>query len=563
MKTTVKSIATAVNRWLDVPSPDPDDARRRKLLNILLLFLLTGTLVSALVTSVALLANPTLPLPTMSIAGIELPGFLTSIPVVIVFSSILYAINRHWSGIIAGIIFLLFVVISLFSNAPETILSSHLILTFAIPVVAASFLLRPYASLVVAGLIGLLVGIIGATLTKNPPLAAPLLTLEFIALISWLAARAMERAISDLRILNVELEDRVRDRTRELAESLSKTEAILDSTADGIVVFDTDGRASTANPATENLLGHAPREIVGHAIETWIGGNISAYDQEVIADILKDRTAHYPSLKVRWDDKTLSMSAAPVKLDSGEEIGTVAVFRDFTQEAEMDRMKSTFLSIASHDLRSPLSAILGLTELVREEVFDSPEEQRHIIDRIYSNTQYMLSLANSLLGQAQIEAGILKLRLAPFSPSELVEDVTNAMGVLAQDRNIELTRHVSDDVPASITGDREKLNQVLFNLVGNAIKFTEEGSVQVHVYMQDQDHWALAVSDTGRGIPKDAQDTIFEPFHQVEGTAAAGVGLGLTIVKQLVELLGGEIHLKSEVDKGSTFTVVLPITSGT
>jgi PAS domain S-box-containing protein len=424
-------------------------------------------------------------------------------------------------------------------------------------------LLRPYASLVVAGLIGLLIGIIGATLTKNPPLAAPLLTLEFIALISWLAARAMERAIRDLRVLNVDLEDRVRDRTRELAESLSKTEAILDSTADGIVVFDINGRASTANPATEHLLGHAPGEIVGHSLETWMGGNISAYDQEVIADILKDRTAHYPSLKVRWDDKTLSMSAAPVKLDSGEEIGTVAVFRDFTQEAEMDRMKSTFLSIASHDLRSPLSAILGLTELVREEVFASPEEQRHLIDRIYANTQYMLSLANSLLGQAQIEAGILKLRLAPFSPSELVEDVTGAMGVLAQDRSIELTGHVGDDVPISITGDREKLNQVLFNLLGNAIKFTDAGSVQVRAYLQDEEHWALAVSDTGRGIPEDAQDAIFEPFRQGEGTSAAGVGLGLTLVKQLVDLLDGEIHLESKVDKGSTFTVVLPIASET
>jgi len=291
--------------------------------------------------------------------------------------------------------------------------------------------------------------------------------------------------------------------------------------------------------------------------------SVDTYDREVITDILKDRAAHYPSLKIRWGDKTLSMSAAPVKLDSGEEIGTVAVFRDFTQEAEVDRMKSTFLSIASHDLRSPLSAILGLTELVREGVFTSLEKQRYAIDRIYSNTQYMLSLANSLLGQAQIEAGILKLRLGPLSASELVEEVTNAMSVLAQDRGIELTGHVSEDMPDSVIGDREKLNQVLFNLVGNAIKFTDEGSVQVRVYVQDQEHWALAVSDTGRGIPEDAQDVIFEPFRQVEGTSAAGVGLGLTIVKQLVDLLGGEIHLDSEVKKGSTFTIVLPISPET
>ena len=287
--------------------------------------------------------------------------------------------------------------------------------------------------------------------------------------------------------------------------------------------------------------------------------NVSAYDQEVIAAILKDKSAHYPSIKVQWDKKTLSMSAAQVRLDSGEEIGTVAVFRDFTQEAEVDRMKSTFLSIASHDLRSPLGAILGLTELIREDVYASPEEQRHAVDRIYANTQYMLSLANSLLGQAQIEAGILQLRLAPLSPSNLVEEVTSAMGVLAHDRGLELTGHISDDTPPSVTGDREKLSQVIFNLVGNAIKFTEEGSVQIHAFADDETHWALAVSDTGRGIPEDAQDIIFEPFRQVEGTSAAGVGLGLTIVKQLVDLMGGEIHLESEVGKGSTFTIVLPI----
>jgi signal transduction histidine kinase len=280
----------------------------------------------------------------------------------------------------------------------------------------------------------------------------------------------------------------------------------------------------------------------------------------VIVDILKDRATHYPSLKVRWDDKTLSMSAAPVKLQPGESIGTVAVFRDFTQEAEVDRMKSTFLSIASHDLRSPLGAILGLTELVREGVYTSPEEQRHAIDRIYSNTQYMLSLANSLLGQAQIEAGILQLQPAPFSPANLIEGVVSAMEVLAHDKGIALTAHVADDIPDVITGDQEKLSQVLFNLLGNAIKFTDGGSVQVHAYVQGQGRWALAVSDTGRGIPEDAQSIIFEPFRRIESASAAGVGLGLSIVKQLVDLMGGEVHLESEVGKGSTFTVILPLT---
>jgi signal transduction histidine kinase len=353
----------------------------------------------------------------------------------------------------------------------------------------------------------------------------------------WIATRTMDRAISDLHTLNLELEDRVDQRTGELR-------AILDSTADGIVVFDTLGCATVANPATANLLGKPTDRIIGTYIQEMMSGAVNA---------------DTPSARLERGDKTLSITAAPVHLDSGEEIGTVAVFHDFTREAEVDRMKSTFLSIASHDLRSPLGSILGLAEMVREGVYTSPQEQRDVIDRIYSHTQYMLSLANSLLGRAQIEAGVLQLQPALFSPRDLIKDVIGAIEVRAQEKDIELAAHVAADVPDMITGDREKVSQVLFNLVGNAIKFTDAGSVQIRAYTQGDEHWALEVSDTGCGISEAAQSIIFEPFRRAEGTSADGVGLGLSIVKQLVELMGGEVHLESRIGEGSTFTVVLPI----
>ena len=157
----------------------------------------------------------------------------------------------------------------------------------------------------------------------------------------------------------------------------------------------------------------------------------------------------------------------------------------------------------------------------------------------------------------------------PFSPANLIQGVVSAMEVLAQDKGIALTAHVADDIPDVITGDQEKLSQVLFNLLGNAIKFTDGGSVQVSAYVQGEahyvgearyaGHWALAVSDTGRGIPEDALSIVFEPFRRIESASAAGVGLGLSIVKQLVDLMGGEVQLESEVGKGSTFTIVLPL----
>jgi signal transduction histidine kinase len=137
------------------------------------------------------------------------------------------------------------------------------------------------------------------------------------------------------------------------------------------------------------------------------------------------------------------------------------------------------------------------------------------------------------------------------------------MDVLAHDKGIELKAHIADDIPDIIVGDQEKLSQVLFNLVGNGIKFTDEGSVKVHACRPDEAHhaahWAISVSDTGRGIPEEAQPIIFEPFLRAESTSASGVGLGLSIVKQLVELMEGEILLESRVGEGSTFTVILPL----
>jgi signal transduction histidine kinase len=178
------------------------------------------------------------------------------------------------------------------------------------------------------------------------------------------------------------------------------------------------------------------------------------------------------------------------------------------------------------------------------------------------NSKRLLSIVNDLLDQAQIEAGTLKLKVAPFSPSDLTNDVVSVMDVLAQAKDLQLTTHIADDVPATLPSDQQRLHQILINLVGNAIKFTEEGSIWVRIYRPSATQWALEVEDTGCGIPLEAQSYIFDPFQQVDGSATrthSGSGLGLSIVRQLTTLMGGEITLKSQVGKGSTFTVTLPL----
>jgi len=248
---------------------------------------------------------------------------------------------------------------------------------------------------------------------------------------------------------------------------------------------------------------------------------------------------------------------------SGAAIDRAAAVSNLTYEAEFERLKNALVSVASHELRTPLNAILGYTEMLQEGAYGPLlSEQRNAVARIVSNIGQLLLLANNLLDHAQLESGTLALNTISFSPAELVESVRGVMDMLARAKNLKLTGHIADDVPAALLGDRQRLHQILVNLVGNAIQFTDEGLVHVRVYRPDAAHWALAVSDTGRGIPKELLQHVFEEPGQTGNPQKrdySGGGLGLSIVKRLVTLMGGEVAVESESGRGSTFTVVLPL----
>lgn len=339
--------------------------------------------------------------------------------------------------------------------------------------------------------------------------------------------------------------------------------AILESIADGVIVFDADGKADVANHAITYLLGLSEDEILGRDIEGLMGDRIPAEELAVMATAMNSDIIYCPNVKFEWDEKTLSTSIAPVRLGSGETLGSVAVFRDFTREAEIDRMRNTFLSIASHDLRTPLNSILGYAEMLEADLYDPlTEQQRGATDRILANVKYMLSLANNLLDRAQMESGSLELARTPFSPAALLKEVIEATEILAHSKSIDLLGDFSPDLPSMIYGDRQRLSQVFINLVSNAIKFTDVGAVEVRAYLPDAEHWAVDVADTGPGIPEEAWSYIFEPFRRAKNEAEenqSGAGLGLYIARQLVELMGGQITLESVVRQGTTFTVLLPL----
>jgi len=226
-------------------------------------------------------------------------------------------------------------------------------------------------------------------------------------------------------------------------------------------------------------------------------------------------------------------------------------------------MKSDFVAMVSHELRTPLNSILGYADMLREGVYGRLEDrQLGIMDRMMANTHKLLTIVNDLLDQAQIEAGRLSFHHRLFRPTELTDYVNGVMEGIVQAKKLKLVMKVAPDLPPWLYGDPQRLNQVLVNLVNNAVKFTDEGEVRVSLYRCDHDHWAMEVSDTGAGIPQEAQGMIFEPFRQVDTEVTrrpGGIGLGLSIVRRLINLMQGEITVKSEVGHGSVFTVVLPL----
>jgi PAS domain S-box-containing protein len=546
---------------LTIPTTDPDDTRRRRLLNILLaalvILMLTGSIMVPLASFIGLAP----PVPKVFYYGLS---------VMLLGTSLIYLINRYWSGKIAAWIFLIILVISMLTTPSEQALSVHNVLAFAIPIVIASFLLFPTASYLMAVLVSLGIAVIGFREPSIGVQVSPMLTLFLIALISWIAAHNLENALRGLRALNRELDQRVIERTQELAEALerehaeaSKNQAILEGIADGVIVLDTNGKAVVANPAITSLLGISANEVAGHNIEALMNEKVDLDDQEIITGFLQDNELAHSGLKIQWGQRTLSVSMAPVRDTTDHVTGTVAVFRDFTREAEIDRMKSTFVSIASHELRTPLNAIMGYAELLHERVYGPlTDKQQGATKRILANTNYMLSLASNLLDRAQIEAGTLELNIAPFSPADVVNKAIEAMDILAQHKSLQLTGDIAAEMPAEVTGDQQRVNQILVNLIGNALKFTNEGGVHIRTYCPDADHWAIDVSDTGIGVPQEAQQYIFEPFRRANESPTReyrGAGLGLSIVKQLVTMMGGDIRLDSRVGQGSTFTIVLPL----
>jgi two-component system, sensor histidine kinase and response regulator len=355
--------------------------------------------------------------------------------------------------------------------------------------------------------------------------------------------------------------------------------SIIDSSLDMIIVVDERRRILEFNPAAQHAFGYRSEEVLGRSI------NLLYADQrfgEHIYTIARQQGRYVHEVVNRRKDgmEFDSLLSASVLCDgAGDILGVMSVFRDITdqkravaelrkakEEAEAaNQAKTEFLATMSHEIRTPMNAIIGMADLLWETPL-MPEQQEYVgICRRASLS--LLTLLNDILDLSKVEAGYVELEQIEFDLREVIDKTSEMMALRAHEKDLELGCSVAPDVAVDFIGDPNRLKQVLLNLIGNAIKFTDKGEVVLRV-IQDPDAKQLGalrfmVSDTGIGIPAEKLDGVFERFVQADSSTTrkyGGTGLGLTISKRLVELMGGQLRVESIEGKGSTFSFTASFT---
>ena len=364
---------------------------------------------------------------------------------------------------------------------------------------------------------------------------------------------------------------------------------IAERTHSAVVITDRRGIIEWVNAGFTRLTGYAPEEVLGKKPGTFLQGKDS--DLRTIA-AMREAIKEGRSFKVELVNYSkdgrrywVSIDAETMRGDGDEILGFMAIETDVTKrkqtelalqdaktaaEAARDaaerasRAKSEFLANMSHEIRTPMNGVLGLTELLIET--ELSQTQRRYAENIRASAEALVAIINDILDFSKIEAGKLKLDPAPFDLHREVESATEVLAARAHARGLELSCFIERTVPRGVVGDSGRLRQVLLNLIGNAVKFTERGEVALTVRKvrrrdKDQLRIRFSVHDTGIGVPEDVREQLFQPFTQADGSTTrrfGGTGLGLAISRQLVSMMEGDIGVESSVGTGSIFWIEIP-----
>ncbi len=410
---------------------------------------------------------------------------------------------------------------------------------------------------------------------SNLPLALLLLGL-LISLVLAAYARTLLARKQEVERLIVE-------RTAELAEMNQKyamehflMKMLLERSPDLIYFKDSDSRFVRVSNALAKHLGFNSAEELVSMSDSDIfpseeSGEYLADEQQIMLTGVPIIGKEERQTSSDGSEVWLSTTKAPLRTKDGETVGIFGISRDITdtklarEAAESANMaKSDFLANMSHEIRTPMNAIIGMTELALES--DDSRAVQEYLSVVSESADSLLGIINEILDFSKIEAGKLELESLDFELREEIGSTMKALGVRAHAKDIELTWHVDKNVPVWIRGDATRIRQMLVNLVGNAIKFTNAGEVDVDVMLEAQDASTMTlhflVRDTGVGIPKEQHGRIFTAFEQADMSTTreyGGTGLGLAITKKIAEVMGGRIWLESELGKGSAFHFCIPV----
>jgi two-component system sensor histidine kinase/response regulator len=351
-------------------------------------------------------------------------------------------------------------------------------------------------------------------------------------------------------------------------------EELFENANDIIYTTDLEGNVTSVNRATEKLTGYNREDVLGVNVSNFVAKEYREVVRQMLKQKLRDKapTTYSMEIVARNGHRIPLEISSRLIFENGKPVGAQGIARDITERkrAELERRnaqaaaeaanraKSEFLANMSHEIRTPLNGVLGMTDLALNTNLN--EEQREYLTLVKSSGETLLTVINDILDFSKIEAGRLDFNPIDFELRDSLGDTLKTLSLRAHEKGLELALHVAHDVPYYVCADPTRLRQVVVNLVGNAIKFTDVGEVVLHVALESQTESELTVhftvTDTGIGIPSDKQEMIFAPFTQADSSATrrfGGTGLGLTISFQLTELMGGRLWVESTEGKGSSF----------
>lgn len=388
--------------------------------------------------------------------------------------------------------------------------------------------------------------------------------------------RTLERSSQELIKANIELRTSLENTTEEAKDIADRLKDVVNNVAEVIFQMDNQGNWTFLNPAWEFITGFAIKDSLGKN-KLWF---IHKEDKAICKNIfkgLKDGAENNCSavLRVNKKDGEVIYTEVFIRAIRGVEnlfLGASGTLRDITEqrksqnalikakeEAERaSQAKAQFLSTMSHEIRTPMNAVIGLTQLLIE---DNPrDDQIQNLKALSFSSTSLLGLINDILDFSKIESGKIELENIDFSMNDLMTGIRHSMNFKAQEQGIQFNINMAEELDY-LVGDQTRLSQILNNLVSNAIKFTNEGEVNLNIEIKEQVEDTILISfsvvDTGIGIPEEKRDTVFQSFSQAASDITrkyGGTGLGLAITKKLLELMGSEIQLESEVGKGSVFS---------